>query len=71
MKTTIEVEIKGFPVPTYVSRVTGQGRASGDTVPLRDLSVETLGQLCDEFRHNVFLMAGKAKTGKDTLEVVA
>lgn len=64
MKAVLKVELQPFKVPNFVLAAQKRGvRAEGVTgetsYPLSDLDVETLEALCDEFRMEVFMKAGK------------
>ena len=64
MKATIELELKPFSVPNYVLTVPKIGERQDGLVEapkyaLKDLDVETLDQLCNEFRDSVFKKANK------------
>lgn len=54
MKRTIEVELKPWNVPNYVCRETGE-----TGIALLHLSAETLSDMCDDFRKEVFRKAKK------------
>ena len=66
MKATIEIELIPFDVPDYAQQYAApESRQDGVTFTrekkwaLKDLDVETLSDLCDEFRFEVFKKAGK------------
>ena len=66
MKTSIEVEIVPFKVPSCVGSVIPDNLfdeipefKNGRTYRLEELSIETLDALCAEFRVNVFKAAKK------------
>lgn len=62
----IKIKLKPFLTPNFAlmespprSRQEGFN-AERNTVPLSELSVEALDELCQEFRANVFQKAGKS-----------
>ena len=64
MKTSIEVNIKPFNVPSFVIPEVPAGKKEDgfeptEGIPLSALDPVTLEKLCDEFRDNVFRRAGK------------
>lgn len=64
MSVKIETELKPFPVPDFVyeqvdPRPKQEGFKELPKHALKDLSVETLDKLCDEFRQEVFRKANK------------
>lgn len=64
MKATIEIELKPFTVPNFVTPVPKTGRQDTEgthSIPLSDLDARTLEQMCDEFREAVFTKAGKQR----------
>ncbi len=59
MKIQINVEIDPFSVPSYVVAKGAPGKRedgfkTAPAIPLADLSPETLDQLCNDFRREVF-----------------
>lgn len=58
MKTKIEVEIKPFIIPNFVT-IEGDENAKG--VPLSALDSYALDKLCTDFREGVFGKAGKSQ----------
>lgn len=70
MNISLLVEIMPFSVPSRVHEVVNKdlcreiGIVPNITYPLSALDAATLDRLCDEFRHNVFLAAGKTITAK-------
>lgn len=67
----LQVELQPFIIPSYVLEKTRPGKRQDGIQHARshdieELDVETLGQLCDEFRAGVFAKAGKADPGKAT-----
>ena len=74
MIAKIEAKIVPFDTPNCV-RVEGPTRPRQDgfkealTIPLSDLSPETLEALCDHFADKVFRKAGKKRPDKKLLEV--
>lgn len=66
MKVSIQVELEPFEVPDFVVAVSEPGvRQDGmqpkQKYPLRNLDSYTLEKLCDDFRSEVFLRAGKSR----------
>lgn len=62
MKADLHIEIELFTVPNFARRKqAGTGRGDEMSIPLSDLSPETLESLCDEFRREVFKKAGKSR----------
>lgn len=64
MKATISVTLQPFAVPNFVLAEPKTGSRSEGMVetpkyPLSDLDPETLDDLCDQFRRDVFKKAGK------------
>lgn len=64
MKVTLQVEIKPFLTPNFVlaeQEPVGPGERMQETVkyPLSYLNPETLDRLCDQFRDEIFMKAGK------------
>ena len=57
----IEVSVRPFGVPNYVLYEGIKTPSSTETPKshLSEVSEEVLSQLCDQFRENVFLNAGK------------
>ena len=54
------IELKPFTIPNFVLPVrTVPINESAESIPLRELSAETLAELCDRFRADVFAKAGK------------
>lgn len=67
MKHTIELE--PFSLPNFVRPTAPIGKRQDGwketpAIPLSDLSVETLEELCAEFRIGVFKKAGKVPNDK-------
>jgi len=60
MKVKIDLDLQPFSTPNFV-RLTVDGDASkeGYPIPIKDLCPETLERLCEQFRHDVFVKAGK------------
>jgi len=64
MKAVIEIELVPFKVPDKVA-VKGNaelkqvGFEENRSIHVSELDVETLNQLCDEFKRNVMIKAGK------------
>lgn len=63
-RITIDVELRPFIVPNYVSamakpRPREQGVVESPSYALSELDEKTLSALCDEFRATVFEKAGK------------
>lgn len=72
MKIKMEVDLVPMTVPNYVIAVTPPGkRQDGLTespkYKLSELSETVLGQLCDEFRAEIFKKAGKDDPDKEKL----
>jgi len=64
-KLSLDVEINGFEVPSYVTIKVGpqlkqQGFKPAPQVALYDLPVRTVDALCNQFRASVFANAGLA-----------
>lgn len=64
MKATIEIELKPFMVPNFVSVVEPPGKREegfkeGMSYPLSAIGEYTLDRMCDNFRSEVFKKAGK------------
>lgn len=64
MKTTLQVEIKEFATPNFVTVVREPGeRQEGfqpqEGIPLKEVDAKTLGRLCDNYRREVFNKAQK------------
>lgn len=61
---TIQTKLKPFSTPNFVSielppRPRECGMIELPSIALKDLDEDTLSQLCEEFRQNVFRKAGK------------
>jgi hypothetical protein len=61
---SIKVELKSLNVPNFVIPVSKPGRKQDgfkpvEGIPIGDMDENTLSVLCDEFRRNVFIKAGK------------
>jgi len=69
MKATIEVKIKPFQVPSFV-RTYEDDDGKSSAIALRELSTETLEQLCQEFTDEVFQKAGKERPQKTAKEFI-
>lgn len=58
----VDITVEPFGIPNFVRRAK-KTAASGDdsdpAFPLRDVDVNTLSALCDQFRADVFKHAGK------------
>ena len=68
----MKIEIQPFTVPDYVIAVSKSGLKQDGLVEspkfnIRDIEEQTLSELCDKFRYDVFEKAGK----KDTRKTVA
>lgn len=66
---TIETKLRPFTVPNFVTVVMPPGKREDGLKPvpsfsLRELSPETLAELCDEFRVAVFAQAMKKDPAK-------
>ena len=66
MKTTIQLNIAHFPVPTRVAVIGNIDLKNGGfneqrTIHLSELDIETLEELCTQFRINVFAVANSVK----------
>ena len=64
MKIKAQFIIDPFTVPSYVTLpektgVPWERLSNPRSLSLSELEVDTLHRLCDEFRNNVFSMAGK------------
>jgi len=66
MKTTIEVDLKPFPVPNFVME--NRPKAAHEADPegtlkfrLNDLDSKTLDDLCEQFKTGIFNISGKAR----------
>ena len=61
----IKVEINDFKVPNFVTlkhkeRPREQGLQQATSFALADLDAETLNDLCQKFKEDVFIKAGKS-----------
>jgi hypothetical protein len=70
MKAKLDVELKPFNVPNFVvmdakARPMEDGVKFDSGIALRDVSVETLEKLCEEFTEAVFKKAGKNRPPVD------
>jgi hypothetical protein len=64
VKADLKLELKKLEVPRYVDAVLpGVPGVDGKTHPLRlsDLDEYTLARLCDDFRDEIFRLAGKSQ----------
>lgn len=59
MKAKVEIEVRPFCVPDTVTLIAQQGEAMAATMPLSALDAETLDEMCDEFRREIFKRAKK------------
>ncbi len=64
MKATLEVELKPFQTPNFVSAAGLPGKREDgiqetQSYPLSDLDPHTLAKMCDQYRSEVFKKAGK------------
>ena len=62
MKIALNVEIRDFTVPNFVTQVLPAGKKEDGIqysggIPLKELRSETLDQLCRNFRRSVFQKA--------------
>lgn len=59
----VEIEIQPFTIPNYVIlKIPGDSNTRTEgakTLPLKELSSETLDKLCEDFKSEVFKKAGK------------
>lgn len=60
----MNVEINDFKVPDFITlkhnvKPREQGFQQMTSIPLSDLDAETLSELCQKFKENVFLKANK------------
>ncbi len=65
----MQIKLRGFTVPNFVvPEVPPLSREEGfhpsGSIPLGDLDPDTLSDLCDQFRFDVFKRAGKADPSK-------
>jgi len=60
MKITLDLEILPFNTPNYArTKQVGKDETCEDTaIHIRDLSLEALHNLCDQFKRDVFKKAG-------------
>lgn len=60
MKIAVQVDVQEFSVPNFVLLRPGKGATgpTGESIPLSEVGAEVLGQLCDQFRKDVFKKAG-------------
>ena len=73
MKANIEIDLKPFTVPNYVSvkqepGLKQDGLQEAKNYHVSELSVETLSKMCDVFRKDVFRKAGKLIPSPPTTE---
>ena len=71
----MKIELNPFIVPNFVMaklplRPWQEGFHEGPTWALSEVDASDLGQLCDQFRDEVFRKAGKTDTSKWSDEVV-
>ena len=59
MKTYVDVDLVNFEVPSFVKTENSDAKEGYTAFHLRDLRVETLNELCDQFRRDVFKKAKK------------
>lgn len=57
MAFTIKRELKPFMAPNHV--VESRTLGNGPSYPIADVDEQTLSDLCDQFRRDVFKKAGK------------
>jgi hypothetical protein len=60
------VELAHFTVPFHVTSLKEDANKRYNSWELKDLSVETLSELCDKFRADVFERAGKVDPRSET-----
>lgn len=59
MKAKVELEVRPFGTPNFAILKADQGDATSASVKLSALEESTLSALCDQFRAEVFKIAGK------------
>jgi hypothetical protein len=59
MKTTIEIEVKDFQVPSFAILKDAIGDEGATSIPLSMLDSDALHRLCQNFRDEVFKKAKK------------
>lgn len=70
MELNIKLKVKPFRVPNYVLVDRYSSDPSNDTkFHLKDLDVDTLEKLCEQFIHDVFKKAGKENKKLKELEI--
>lgn len=69
----MKIDLLPFTVPNYVIAKTAPGNRADGWVDapkwhIRDVDTETLSELCDQFRADVFAKAGKSDPARAALE---
>ncbi len=64
MKVNIELNIKPFRTPNFVSLEKSEDGEDTPGIPIKQLDAETLDRLCEHFTKDIFRKAGKQRPEK-------